>query len=131
MRRLNIDEDAVADLDDLWEYDEAAAADIEVLLAEIEAAPAMLQALFIHQARQGRIHVSRLLHYHIWGRSMWRIKIREITDEAAVLPYRIIYATLGDVAHVVAIMHRDTDYERDDQLVSRIKNACRRLGIGG
>jgi mRNA-degrading endonuclease RelE of RelBE toxin-antitoxin system len=129
MYELVVHRDATEDLDALYESDEAAAADIEVLLEEIRDDQTLLLAMHTHQSMAARFHVSHLLNFSIWGRELWRLKIWELEDADRVLPYRIIYAFHGNVFYVLAVMHRNQNYEQDPHLVERIKAACRSIGI--
>jgi hypothetical protein len=126
---LRVHVDAELDLDELWECDPDGAADVEVVLEELAADQELLAAMHIHQRLEGRLHFSRLLRFHIWGRNLWRAKIWELEDEAAVLPYRLIYGCVGQICYVLAVMHRDRGYDQDLQLVERVRKACRELGI--
>ena len=129
MLALVIHKDADADLDELWETDEAAAEDLTVLIEEIHGSEQFLAAMQIHQATYGRVHVSRLFKFEVWGKSLWRLRICELHDPERLLAYRLIYACHGSLVHLLAVMHRDRDYENDAGLVARIRDACRKLGI--
>jgi hypothetical protein len=129
MYELKLHQDAVADLDDLWERDPDGAADVEVLIEELRDDQGLLAAMRINQREEGRLQFSRLHKYHIWGKNLWRVKVWELEDVQGVFPYRLIYGFVGDVHYVLAVMHRDRGYDKDRQLVERIRRACREVGI--
>lgn len=129
MYELVVHKDAEADLDALWESDGFAAADIEVLLEELRDDQVLLSALRIHQREEGRVHISRLLKFDIWGKALWRLKIWELADDNEVLTYRVIYAFQADVFFILGVMHRDQNYEQDKTFLERIKAACRTIGV--
>ena len=129
MATLIVYKDVDYDLDDLWESDEDAAADLTILIEEIKGSERLLSAMHVHQATVERVHVSRLLKYEVWGRLLWRLRIHELYDPTHVLAYRVIYACHGNIIYLLAIMHREQSYEKDANLVARIKSACRQLGI--
>jgi hypothetical protein len=129
MYELALHKDAEADLDEIWEADSDGAADVEVLLEELRGSEELLSALRIHQRLEGRVHVSRLLRFDVWGKSLWRLKVSELADPENIMPYRIIYGLQANVYYVLAVVHRDRNYEQDRELVDRIKKACRELGI--
>jgi hypothetical protein len=131
MYELVIHKDAEADLDDIWESDADRAADVEVLLGEIRADQELLAAMQVHQRKEGRLHVSRLLKFEIWGRLLWRLKfgILQAENDDDTSPYRIIYGSLGTIYYVLAVVHRNRNYETDRELAKRVRAACRELGI--
>ena len=129
MYELVLHRDAEADLDQIWETDPDGAADVETLLEELRNSEELLSALRIHQRLEGRIHVSRLLRFDIWGKSLWRLRFSELADPQNIMPYRILYCSLANVYYVLAVAHRDLNYEQDRNLVARVRNACRELGI--
>ena len=133
MYRLELHPDAEADLDYLWETGPDGAADVSVLIQELAGDEEKLRAMRIHQREEGRLHFSRLLKYHIWGRNLWRAKIAELEDEECVLAYRLIYGFTMEtsVNYLLAVMHRNTGYEKNLLFVERIRRACRELGIPG
>lgn len=126
---LVVHKDAEDDLDALWEVDDVAAADVTVLIEELHGSEAALSTMQIHLAKFSRAQVSRLFKYEVWGRSLWRLRICELSDPKQLLAYRLIYACHGSFIHLLAIMHRDRNYEQDRALVARIRAACRQLGI--
>lgn len=129
MLAFQIHSDAAEDLDQLWELDETVAADLTVLIEEISGSERLLAALRRHQARDGQVQVSRMLRFEVWGRSVWRLRVYELVDPQQLLPYRLIYAWHGEVAYLLAVMHRNRNYEQDTGLVERIRRACRGIGI--
>jgi hypothetical protein len=130
MYELVIHKDAQADLDGIYETDSDGAADIEVLLEEIREDQEVLAAMRIHRRKEGRIDVCKLLKYDIWGRNVWRIKFGILQAENdEISPYRVIYGSLGNAYYVLAIVHRNQNYEQDRNLAKRVRAACRAIGI--
>jgi hypothetical protein len=131
MYALAIDKDAKADLAALLVRDRAAALEILAVLQEIEADQGILSSLSDDGYADGRIDVCMVRNLQRATWNIWRLKVFCIDPPPSTLPYRIIYAfdAPRGVYYVLAIMHRDQDYERDHQLIGRIQAAYERLGI--
>ncbi|MBE9555016.1 MAG: type II toxin-antitoxin system RelE/ParE family toxin [Proteobacteria bacterium] len=130
MYELSIYQDAEEDLERLLVSDESLALELIVYLEELRDDMEMLDAMRRNQRIEGRTHVSILWR---WPDpiNLWRLKLAEIRPRDGTFPYRIIYAPdpARNIFHVLAIMHRDQDYERDKALRQRLLNAYEDLGL--
>lgn len=74
-------------------------------------------------------HVSKWQTFWNAGFDLWRLKIW--TKPRGSLRYRIVYAyeASSQQYHVLAIVHRDFNYENDHEITKRILAAYRALGI--
>ncbi len=74
-------------------------------------------------------HVSKWQAFWRIGYDLWRLKIW--TEPKGSLGYRIVYAyePRSLQYHVLAIVHRDFNYERDHAITQRILKAYKDLGL--
>jgi hypothetical protein len=128
--RLLICRDAKADLAQLAQSEPRLAARLVVLLQEIQADRALLDMLTVHDLGAGgreAFHVSRWEEHWHQDKDIWRLKFWELEHQG--LPYRVIYALkrgTGD-HHVLAVAHRDFDYEPNHPTTQRILRAYEEL----
>lgn len=120
-----VHEDAWKHLEELWEdpRTEDAAAEIEATLEELQHDQLALDALTVHDFGHHKskpVHVSKWVEYWRKGADIWRLKIWSL--EEVRLPYRIVYAyeIKRQRYHVLAVLHRDFDYDRDHPATQRI-----------
>ena len=93
MLSLCVHDDAVADLEALWESEPRAAARIVALLEELDGNKDLLDRLTQHHygvRSRADFNVSKWLEHWNRGRDLWRLKIWDLEDKG--LKYRIIYA---------------------------------------
>lgn len=126
MPRLLIHKDAEQDLDDLAGSQPKLAARIVALLAQVSADPWLLDMLTVHgfgSNQREAFDVSRWQAHWGQGMDLWRLKFWELEHQG--LPYRVIYALKrGTGDHfVLAIVHRDFNYDRDHPTTRRILQA--------
>lgn len=126
MIALFVHQDAVADLEALWESEPQAAARIAVLLEELEGNPDLLDRL--SQQGYGTHHtadfsVSKWFEYWNQGKDLWRLKVWDLEDKG--LKYRIIYAFTPRKLHyhVLAIAPREFNYETNHPISQRLLRA--------
>ena len=123
MPRLLIHRDAQDDLAQLAQSERQLAARLIALLQELQADREILDMLTVHDfGACGRepFHVSRWLELWHVGKDIWRLKFWELEHQG--LPYRVVYALkrgTGD-HHVLAVVHRDFNYEPDHPITQRI-----------
>lgn len=126
--------DAASDLRQLMVTDKFAAAKVAALLQQAKHDPKIIDSLLDHNfgADQAQpYHVSKWLNFWNTGYNIWRLKIWLIPRGS--LRYRIVYAYQPSTLqyHVLAIVHRDFDYQTDHEITQRILAAYRSLGITG
>lgn len=126
--------DAANDLRQLMVTDKFAAAKVAALLQQAKHDPKIIDSLLDHNfgADQAQpYHVSKWLNFWNTGYNIWRLKIWLIPRGS--LRYRIVYAYQPSTLqyHVLAIVHRDFDYQTDHEITQRILAAYRSLGITG
>jgi len=131
MYALAIHNDAIADLELVWKSDEQAAATIQTALEEIKDSQYYLSSLSIEGFADEKIDVAMFRNMQRRGLNFWRLKLFEIDLSPTTLSYRIIYAYDGPkgIFYVLAIMHRDQDYENDPNLMKRLETAYDKLGL--
>ncbi|SRR5713226_5169539 len=132
MYKLFIDDDALADLEQLRRTDPATAEEILVLLQELPSDQYLLDALTIDHFGDDK---SERIQVRKWGRlwraglDLWRVKPWSPADRG--IQIRIFYAYLVSQRHyyVLAIARRkDVDYDDPDHpLTKRILRAYRNL----
>lgn len=129
MYELALHEEAEREIEDLWDEDEAAAADITVLLEELRDDQRLLRALLTHRREEESFNVSRLFHWQDFGWNVWRIKL--LKPLTGALDYRLIYALdeNREIIYILTLMHRDVNYERDENVKQRIVERYKELGI--
>ena len=121
--------DANADLECLFEEDPDAAAEIAVLIQEIAGSQELLEALSIPHHIDDKIDVGLFVTLQKRRLNVWRLKAGYL--EAAWAKYRLIYAFDGPKGayHVLSIMHRGQNYERDTTFIARLERAYNDLGL--
>jgi len=131
MYELAIHRDAKADLERLWESDKEAAAFVQVTLEEVGADQYYLASLSDDGFEDEKIEVTTYRWMQRRGFNFWRLKLFEFDLSSGPFPYRIIYAFDGPkrIYYVLAIMHRDQDYETDGDLSTRLQKSYDELGI--
>jgi mRNA-degrading endonuclease RelE of RelBE toxin-antitoxin system len=129
MFRLTMHRDAEDDLDRLFTDDPDAAADVAVLIEEIAGDQYRLDSLSIDGHVDDRMDVAMFRSMQKRRLNLWRLKAGELS--ADWLSYRIIYAfdAPKKAYHILAIIHRGTDYERDRPLIDRLERAYHGLGL--
>lgn len=129
MYSLAIYDDAEKDLDALWDSDEDAAADIDVLLDEIRGDQNLLDLMTVDGYVGDKFDVVEMRYFRRTRLNIWRLKAGYL--EADWTQYRIIYAfePKKKTYHVLAVMPREKDYEKDRQFVARLERAYDDLGI--
>jgi hypothetical protein len=122
--------DAEADLNQLAQSEHQLAARLHVLLKEVQADRELLDMLTVHDfGADGRelFHVSRWQEHWRQDKDIWRLKFWELEHQG--LPYRVIYALkrgTGD-HYVLAVAHRDFNYEPNHPTTQRILRAYEEL----
>ena len=129
---LTIHEDAKEDLRSLLKSDRTAAGRIVALLEQIKADPKLIDALTIDGfgSRPGDLFDVRKFQA-VWriGYDLWRLKTWDLKHRT--LPYRILYAYEAGTCryHVLAVVHRDFDYDRNHAVTRRVLHAYGELGL--
>lgn len=92
------------------------------LARELRANPPLLANLLEHGRSTQEIDVSKFQMFWRQGKDLWRLKLWDLED--AGLRYRIIYAyeISTHCFHILAVVHRDFDYERTHPVTQRILN---------
>lgn len=126
MPRLLIHSDAERDLDDLAVANPKLAARVVLLLGEIAADTNLMNMLTVHgfgADEREPFDVSRWQAHWREGKDLWRLKFWELEQQG--LPYRVIYGLKrGTGSHyVLAIVHRNFDYDPDHPTTRRILQA--------
>lgn len=130
-----VEQNAIADLDALWEQDEEAAADMEVLLEALEECPDWVWRL---TRPEGYRHYPEpqfdtVKFEEFWHQNLNLFRIRPLFNPQLV-NYRILYACDNhtDTLHILAIMGREADtYDPRNPIVQRIIADYRRLRLFG
>lgn len=130
MARLLLHNDAEIDLFQLAQSGPKLAARLIVLLQEVQSDGALLDMLTVHDfgADQRELfHVSRWVEHWRQDKDIWRLKFWELDHQG--LPYRVIYALKRGTGehHVLAVAHRDFNYERNHPTTQRILRAYKEL----
>lgn len=130
MIALFVHDDAVSDLEALWESEPQAAARIAVLLEELEGDEDLLDRLTQHgygDRGYDDFNVSKWFEHWNRGRDLWRLKIWDLEDKG--LKYRIIYAFIPRTQHyhVLAIAPREFNYDTSHPISQRILRAYEEL----
>lgn len=122
MYRIAIHRSAGDDLKALAADDstQVVAAKVLELVRELRANPRLLGNLLDHGYRTEFIDVSKFQAYWRQRLDLWRLKLWELED--AGLKYRIIYAYSPDTNyfHILAVVHRDFDYDPEHLVTRRI-----------
>ena len=129
---LSLHPDAAADLRGLMVSDQAEAGKIAAFLQQAKNDPKIIATLLDHdfgETRRKSYHVSKWLEFWNTGFHLWRVKLWSFPKGS--LSYRIVYAYQPSTQHyhVLAIVHRDFDYQTDHAITQRILLAYRSLGI--
>ena len=129
---LSLRPDAAADLRGLMVSDQAEAGKIAAFLQQAKNDPKIIATLLDHdfgETRRKPYHVSKWLEFWNTGFNLWRVKLWSFPKGS--LSYRIVYAYQPSTQHyhVLAIVHRDFDYQTDHTITQRILLAYRSLGI--
>lgn len=128
MYELAIYKDAQDELRALLEEGAAWAGEIAAFLGELADHQGMLSRLNERDFEDDRINVDHFIAMQRTGWNVWRLKLFNLEPDPRLIPYRIIYAFDGPqrTFHVLAIMHRGVDYERNADFIER---AYEDLGI--
>jgi hypothetical protein len=107
-------------------------AEIVALLQELKGSQELLDSLTVKDfglARDASFHVDKWNEQQKQGRNLWRLKIWNLEDLG--IRYRVIYALDPRVRryYVLAILHRDFDYDEKHPRVRRLLDTYDRLGI--
>jgi hypothetical protein len=129
---LSLHQDAADDLRGLMVIDQAQAGKIAAFLQQAKNDPKIVVTLLDHdfgETRREPHHVSKWLEFWNTGFNLWRVKLWSFPKGS--LSYRIVYAYQPSTQHyhVLAIVHRDFDYQTDHAITQRILLAYRSLGI--
>lgn len=92
------------------------------LARELRANPRLLANLLDHGRSTQEIDVSKFQMFWRQGKDLWRLKLWDLED--AGLRYRIIYAyeISSHCFHILAVVHRDFDYDPTHLVTQRILN---------
>lgn len=129
---LVLHEDAIADLEALWENDEDAAAEISAFLQEVKASQDMLDRLTCNKyVRYEKPEFS----VEVWAtqqnrkRNLWRLRLFALTGSSA--KQRIVYAfhPLELRYYILGIVHREFDYDLKHPVSNRISKAYDAIDI--
>lgn len=122
MYRLAIHSSAARDIESLANEPRTmrVAARLLELARELRANPQLLANLLDHGYSTQQIDVSKFQRFWRQGKDLWRLKLWDLED--AGLIYRIIYAyeVSGHCFHILAVVHRDFDYEPTHLVTQRI-----------
>lgn len=127
--KLAIHQSAADDLVQLGSKQSTAqvAARVFELVRELGANPSELSNLLDHGYSTSEIDISRFQEWWRQGKDLWRLKLLDL--ERAGLHYRIIYAY--DIPshrfHILAVVHRDFNYDANDPITQRILRDYREL----
>ena len=130
--RLSLHPDAANDLRTLMVNDPAAAGKLAAFLQQAKNDPKIVVSLLDHDfgdTRKESYHVSKWLEFWNTGFNLWRVKLW--TFPRGSLSYRIVYSYQPSTQHyhVLAIVHRDFDYQTDHVVTRRILAAYHAIGI--
>jgi mRNA-degrading endonuclease RelE of RelBE toxin-antitoxin system len=129
---LTIHPDAADDLRKLMQTDPFAAGKVLALLQQAKHDPKIIDSLLDHDfgtEHTAPYHVSKWQEFWRIGYDLWRLKIW--LEPKGSLRYRIVYAydPRSLQYHVLAIVHRDFNYESDHEFTQRILKAYKDLGL--
>ena len=129
---LTIHPDAAHDIRQLMTSDRLAAGKVIALLQQAKADPKVIESLLDHDFGAGQTapyHVSKWFGFWNTGYNIWRLKIWVAPKGS--LRHRIVYAYEPRSLHyhILAVVHRDFDYQLDHDTTRRIIKAYRDLGI--
>lgn len=133
MYELAITPNAEADIKKLFATDPKSASVVMAYLGEIADDQYLLESLSVPDFEEAdeKFNVSQVYALQDSGWNVWRLKLFVLEPRKRLLDHRVLYAfdTRKRIYHVLAVMHRDQDYEKDKQLIARIKADYDRLGI--
>jgi hypothetical protein len=123
---------AKQDLAEIGREDPDTENDIYVLLQEIKANQALLESLSVKDfglARDQNFHVDVWASQQQQGRNLWRLKAWDL--EELKIRYRVIYALDPRIRryYVLAVLHRDFNYDDTHPRVQKLIDTYDRLGI--
>ena len=129
---LSLHADAASDLRGLMVSDPDAAGKIFAFLEQAKRDSKIIASLLDHDfgdTRREPYHVSKWLEYWNTGFNLWRVKLW--TFPKGSLRYRVVYAYQPSTQHyhVLAIVHRDFDYDPSHAVTQRILVAYQSIGI--
>ncbi|MEF8720202.1 MAG: hypothetical protein V5B35_11130 [Candidatus Accumulibacter necessarius] len=129
---LSLHPDAAQDLRDLMVADPGPAGKIAAFLEQAKRDPKIIDSLLDHEFGKDRsesYNVSKWLEFWKTGFNLWRLKFW--TCPKGSLKYRVVYAYQPSSRHyhILAIVHRDFNYEDDHEATQRVLAAYRSLGI--
>lgn len=130
--RLSLHPGAADDLRDLMAADPDAAGKMAAFLQQAKHDPRIIDSLLDHDFGANRsetYHVSKWFAFWNTGYNLWRLKFW--TFPKGSLEYRVIYAYQPSTCHyhVLAIVHRDFNYQNDHEATKRILTAYHSIGI--
>ena len=130
MYSIHVHSDARADLQRIRADDPETAATIVATLQELQGDQDLLDRLSQHgyrNYRQPDIDISKWVELWNSGDDIWRIRIFDL--DGVLLPYRAIYAFLPQKSeyHVLAIVSRDFNYDRNHPISQRVLDAYESL----
>lgn len=130
MIALFVHDDAMADLETLWETEPQVAGRILALLEQLEGDPDLLDRLTQHDYgayHSADFHVSKWHEQWRKGRDLWRLKVWDLEESG--LRYRVIYAFEPGKLHyhVLAIVPREFNYDANHPISRRILHAYEAL----
>lgn len=112
--------------------DRFAAGKVLALLQQAKHDPRIIATLLDHDFGDDHsttYHVSKWQDFWRAGYNLWRLKIW--LEPRGSLHYRIVYAYQPSTLqyHVLAVVHREFNYDKDHEITQRILSAYRSLGI--
>lgn len=123
---------AKQDLATIGANDPATEIEILSLLQELKGNQLLLGSLTVKDhglARDAKFHVDMWAKQQNRGRNLWRLKIWSLEDYG--IRYRVIYALdpRNSRYYILAILHRDFDYDEKHPRVQQLLASYDRLGI--
>jgi hypothetical protein len=123
---------AKQDLAAIGAEDPETEAEILALLQELKGNQLLLASLTVKDfglAREAKFHVDVWARQQNKGRNLWRLKIWSLEDYG--LRYRVIYALdpRKSQYYILAILHRDFDYDEKHPRVQQLLASYDRLGV--
>jgi len=107
-------------------------AEIVAVLHELKGNQQLLDALTVKDyglTRDAPFHVDSWRAQQRQGRNLWRLKIWDLEDIG--IRYRVVYALDPRISRyfILAVLHRDFDYDEKHPRVQQLLAAYDRLGI--
>lgn len=123
---------AKEDLAAIAQDDPETEAEIVAVLQELKGNQALLDALTVKDfglAHDAPFHVDAWTAQQRQGRNLWRLKIWDLEDIG--IRYRVVYALDPQISryYILAVLHRDFDYDEDHPRVKKLLATYDRLGI--